>query len=121
MSEREPEWGDGGAEPGVTKSRLLFIVARGQGDLRAAIEHALWGLPGLEVIEDRRGDGTLLSRPQPEPKRDTQSSPGDPEPDRPSGTATATLAPTLAITRSTDRLVHSPPALRVRAQEACTC
>ena len=100
MSEREPERGGGGEEPAATKSRLLYIVARGQGGLRAAIEHVLRGLPGLEVIEDRREDGSLLSRSEPEPTGATQSSSGDPEPDRPSGTATAALAPTLAIARA---------------------
>ena len=97
MTEREPERGDGGEEPETAKSRLLFVVARGQGGLRAAIERVLRCLPGLEVIEDRRAGRSFLPRSEPHPREDNRRSPGDPESDGPSGTATVALASTLAI------------------------
>jgi hypothetical protein len=74
------------------RSRLLFIVARGHAELRAAIECALRGLAGVEVIEDRRRNRRLLSRTEPEPKVDDRPTPGDPDSDHPAGPV-----PTLAI------------------------
>jgi hypothetical protein len=98
MTERgvEREGATGGAERKA--SRLLFIVARGHADLRAAIERALEGLPGLEVVEDRRGDGTLLSRWDQGAGLDAPSS-GDPGSDHHSVAGAAPPAPTLAIAR----------------------
>lgn len=77
MTERAPERGGGGEGPGPTRPRLLFIVARGQDGLRAAIEHVLRGVPEVEVIENRRGDGILLPHSKQEVQEDTALPPGD--------------------------------------------
>src|SRR5262249_3886113 len=68
MTQRESER-DGGSGTGTP--RLLFIVAHGQTELRVAIEHVLWGLPGLEVIENRRENRSLLPRCEQGSRADT--------------------------------------------------
>lgn len=84
MREPESDTGDAGDAAGGG-SKVLFVVARGQADLRAAIEWALRGLPGLEIIEDRRQDGSLLSRPEHESRGPSPPPSGDPDPDQPTG------------------------------------
>ena len=41
---------------------VVLVVARGHGNLVAALRGVLGDLRGIEVIEDRRRDGQLLPR-----------------------------------------------------------
>lgn len=93
MSEQE-RWGAGAADR--HGSNLLVIVAQGHAELRSAIEWALRGLPGVQVIEDRRKNRRLLSRSELEPRDATPS--GDPDLDHPTG-----AAPTLTISQAPGR------------------
>jgi hypothetical protein len=70
VSDRDPGGEGRQGEPASPTSRLLFVVARGQAELRSAIERVFRGRSGVEVVEDRRGDGCLLPRPEREPVLD---------------------------------------------------
>jgi hypothetical protein len=70
VSDPDPEGEGRQGDPASPTSRLLFIVARGHAELRSAIERVFRGRSGVEVLEDRRGDGCLLPRPEREPHPD---------------------------------------------------
>jgi hypothetical protein len=47
---------------GQVREPVVLVVARGHGNLVAALRGVLGDLRGIEVIEDRRRDGRLLPR-----------------------------------------------------------